>query len=69
MVEGRGLLVSRSITASEMEMLSGLVKVVQRLNASAPVRYLTDAEVAGVGGQVACRYRAMSCEPRWEKAG
>jgi rhamnose utilization protein RhaD (predicted bifunctional aldolase and dehydrogenase) len=56
-VGGRGVVVSRSIKAAERAMISGLAQVVQRLSASAPLRYLTDAEVAGISSQAAHRYR------------
>jgi rhamnose utilization protein RhaD (predicted bifunctional aldolase and dehydrogenase) len=63
-VEGSGLLVNQSITPAELAMLSGLVQVVQRLGPSAPIRYLTDAEVAGLSGQVTDRYRQLASAGR-----
>jgi rhamnose utilization protein RhaD (predicted bifunctional aldolase and dehydrogenase) len=63
-VEGRGVLVSRSIGPAELAMLSGLAHVVQRLSASAPLRYLTEAEVAGLSSQVADRYRELASASR-----
>ena len=60
-VEGRGLLVSKSISPSELEMISGLAAVVQRVSPSAPLRYLTDPEVARISAATADRYRFRSC--------
>jgi len=48
-IHGRGVVVSRSMTPAELAMLSGLAQIVQRLDASAPIRYLTESEVAGLG--------------------
>jgi hypothetical protein len=41
-------------------MLSGLSRVVQRLTAQVPVRYLSEAEVAGLSGEGAYRYRELA---------
>ena len=59
-IEGRGVLISRSIAPAELAMISGLVQVVQRLSESAPLRYLTAADVAGISSQVAYRYRQLA---------
>jgi len=59
-IEGRGVIVNRSARPAELAMISGLAQVVQRLSASAPVRYLTEAEVAGIPSQVAYRYRELA---------
>jgi len=59
-IEGRGVLVSRTIAPAELAMISGLAQVVQRLSATAPLRYLTEAEVAGIPGHVAFRYRELA---------
>jgi hypothetical protein len=50
-IHGRGVVVSRSLAPSELAMLSGLAQVVQRLSPSAPLRYLTDSEVAGLSAR------------------
>jgi ribulose-5-phosphate 4-epimerase/fuculose-1-phosphate aldolase len=55
-VPARGVLVSRSITPAELAMLSGLVQVLQRVRAYAPLRYLTAGEVARLSGRGAGRY-------------
>jgi rhamnose utilization protein RhaD (predicted bifunctional aldolase and dehydrogenase) len=63
-VEGRGVVVNRSIGPAELAMLSGLAQVVQRINPSAPLRYLTDAEVAGLSNHVTDRYRELASASR-----
>jgi hypothetical protein len=55
-VEGCGVLVSRDISPAGIAMLSGLAQVVQRLNASAPIRYLQDTEIAALSSEAAHRY-------------
>ena len=62
LIEGRGILISRSMTSAECAMISGLAQVVQRMPASAPVRYLTDAEIATSSSAVAYRYRELANE-------
>lgn len=59
-ISGRGIVVSRSLTPAELAMLSGLAQVVQRLSPSSPLRYLTEAEVAGISSQAAYRYRELA---------
>jgi hypothetical protein len=59
-VEGYGVIVSRSMAPAELAMISGLAQVVQRLSASAPLHYLTKAEVAGIASQAAHRYRELA---------
>ena len=61
-VQGRGVVVSRSITPAELAMLSGLAQVVQRISASAPLRYLTEAELAGISSQAVFRYRELASQ-------
>jgi hypothetical protein len=62
LIEGRGVLISRSMTSAECAMISGLAQVVQRIPASAPIRYLTDAEIASSSSAVAYRYRELANE-------
>ena len=69
MIEGRGVLVSRSMTSAERAMISGLAQVVQRIPASAPLRYLTDAEIASSSSTVAYRYRELANERLGSGAG
>jgi hypothetical protein len=59
-VEAAGTLVTEAMTRAEHAMLSGLVEVVQRADATAPIRYLTEVEIlrglkAGAG-----RYRDLA---------
>ena len=62
LIEGRGVLMSRSMTSAECAMISGLAQVVQRIPASAPIRYLTDAEIANSSSAIAYRYRELANE-------
>jgi len=62
LIEGRGVLISRSMTSAECAMISGLAQVVQRIPASAPIRYLTEAEIANSSSAVAYRYRELANE-------
>ena len=59
-VEGSGVMLSQKITRAELAVLSGLVEVVQRIAPSAPVRYLTQSELAGVVSGDGVRYRASA---------
>jgi len=63
--KGRGVIVSRNISRAESAMLSGLAQVVQRLGPTAPVRYLTKAEIADISGHVADRYRERASACPW----
>ncbi|MDQ6675739.1 MAG: class II aldolase/adducin family protein [Acidobacteriota bacterium] len=59
-IQGCGVIVNRSARPAELAMISGLAQVVQRLSVSAPVRYLTESEVAGIPSQAAYRYRELA---------
>jgi len=50
-VEKCGVLVNPDIGPAELAILSGLANVVQRLSASAPIRYLTEVEIAELAPQ------------------
>lgn len=56
MIEGRGVIVIKTMTSSQRAMLSGLAKVVQRINPSAPIHYLSDEEVEYSARTIASRY-------------
>jgi rhamnose utilization protein RhaD (predicted bifunctional aldolase and dehydrogenase) len=56
MIEGRGVIVKRTMTSSQLAMMSGLAQVVQRINSSAPIHYLSDDEVAYSARAIASRY-------------
>jgi len=59
-IESRGVVVRKSITPIELAMISGLSRVVQRLGASAPIRHLTESEIAEFSGKVIYRYREVA---------
>lgn len=61
-LDGRGVLVSRSTTPAELATISGLTQVVLRLDASVPLRFLTEFEAAAVTGQASHRYRELSSQ-------
>ncbi len=44
-IEDCGVVVRGTMTTAERKMISGLVQVVQRINPSTPLRYLTEGEV------------------------
>ncbi len=48
------------MTPAEIAMLSGLAQVVQRVGRSAPLRYLTEDEVAASSSTAAYRYRELA---------
>ena len=60
MVEGHGVLCHRGMTQAEQEMLSGLANVVQRIDQSASLRYLTVSEVGAVFSGGAASYRRIA---------
>ena len=55
-VEKCGVLVSTDISPAELAMLSGLANMAQRLSSSAPIRYLTEDEIAGLSPQYVRNY-------------
>jgi rhamnose utilization protein RhaD (predicted bifunctional aldolase and dehydrogenase) len=59
-IEGRGVILRRSARRAELAMLSGLAQVVQRLSSTAPLRYLTESEVASISGEATHRYRSLA---------
>jgi rhamnose utilization protein RhaD (predicted bifunctional aldolase and dehydrogenase) len=60
LVKGRGMLLGGSMTPAEIAMLSGLAQVVRRIDPSAPLRYLTEDEVAISSNTAAYRYRELA---------
>ena len=44
LVKGCGVVISRTMTPTEIAMFSGLAQVVQRVGPSSPLRYLTEEE-------------------------
>jgi rhamnose utilization protein RhaD (predicted bifunctional aldolase and dehydrogenase) len=59
-VENYGVVINNSAQLAEVAMISGLANVLQRLDRAAPIRYLTEAEVAAISGQTAYRYRELA---------
>jgi rhamnose utilization protein RhaD (predicted bifunctional aldolase and dehydrogenase) len=55
-VERCGVLVNRDFSPAGIAMLSGLAQVVQRLSASAPIRYLEDEDIAAFSLDATHRY-------------
>ena len=60
MIEGRGVIVRKTMTSSQRAMMSGLAQVVQRINSSAPIHYLSDEEVEYSARTIASRYLEKS---------
>jgi rhamnose utilization protein RhaD (predicted bifunctional aldolase and dehydrogenase) len=56
MIEGRGVIVKKTMTCSQRAMMSGLAQVVQRINSSAPIHYLSDEEVEYSARTITSRY-------------
>jgi rhamnose utilization protein RhaD (predicted bifunctional aldolase and dehydrogenase) len=59
-IEGCGVIVNKTIAPSELAMIAGLAQVVQRLRATTPLRYLTEAEIAAIPREAAHRYRELA---------
>ncbi|MDE3198053.1 MAG: hypothetical protein KGN84_17020, partial [Acidobacteriota bacterium] len=60
LLDGCGVLVSRTAGAAAIAMLTGLVQVARRLDASSPIRYMTEAEVSMLSPEVASRYQRLA---------
>ena len=58
MIERCGVIVKRTMTPAQRAMMSGLAQVVQRINSSAPLRYLTDEEIVN-SSSIIPRYREL----------
>ncbi|HWF08014.1 MAG TPA: class II aldolase/adducin family protein [Bryobacteraceae bacterium] len=56
-VEGRGVVTNRRLTASQRCVLNGLLQVVQRIDEAAPIRYLSDTEVLNLLNEDAHNYQ------------
>lgn len=55
--EGRGVVISERMTRTQCAVLSGLMQVVRRIEASAAIRYITDGELVSLLNADAYRYR------------
>jgi rhamnose utilization protein RhaD (predicted bifunctional aldolase and dehydrogenase) len=64
-IEGCGVIVRRTMTPAERAMMSGLARVIQRISSSAPLRYLTEDEVANSSSMIASRYREVADAGRY----
>lgn len=67
-IEGRGVIVSKTMTLVERTMISGLAQVVQRISSSAALHYLTEVEVADGSVEMASRYREGVSERHSDRA-
>jgi hypothetical protein len=56
-IEGRGVIVSREMTKTQQAILDGLFHVVQRIEESAPIRYVSDDELDSLLSEDAHGYR------------
>jgi rhamnose utilization protein RhaD (predicted bifunctional aldolase and dehydrogenase) len=56
-IEGRGVIVSREMTKTQQAILNGLFHVVQRIEESAPIRYVSDDELDSLLSEDAHGYR------------
>jgi hypothetical protein len=61
-VEGKGVLISDNIQNAELETLSGLVQVLQRVDDPMAIRYLTSGELKAVSTLGAYRTTSVSFE-------
>ena len=63
-VERCGVIVTTTMTPAHRAMMSGLAQVIQRISSSAPIRYLTEEEVANSFSMIGSRYSGTrQCEP------
>jgi len=58
-IEDRGMILNKTTTSAQRAMVSGLAQVVQRIGASTPIRYLTEAEIPNGSSAMAYRDRQM----------
>ena len=60
LLDGCGVLVNRAASAATVAMLTGLAHVASRVDRSAPVRYMTDAEVSALSPEFVNRYQTLA---------
>jgi ribulose-5-phosphate 4-epimerase/fuculose-1-phosphate aldolase len=58
--EGRGIVVNRRLSVSQLCVLNGLLQVVQRIDKDAPIRYLSDSEARELVTEDAHNYHLWS---------
>ncbi len=61
-IDGCGVIFRRTMSIAQRAMMSGLARVIRRISSSAPIRYLTDEEVAN-SSVIASRYLELA-KPR-----
>ncbi|MBV8553147.1 MAG: class II aldolase [Acidobacteriaceae bacterium] len=59
-IEGSGVLISEQMTTAERATFNGFVEVVRRIEASAPIRYMTGHEVSDLLGADGHYYKASA---------
>jgi rhamnose utilization protein RhaD (predicted bifunctional aldolase and dehydrogenase) len=59
LVESCGVIVRKTMTCAEREMLVGLAEVTRRIDAGTNIRYLAESELAGVLSGETYRYREL----------
>lgn len=67
-IDGCGVVFSRSMSIAQRAMMSGLARVTQRISSSAPIRYLADEEVAS-SSVIAFRYFELASPSRCSSTG
>jgi rhamnose utilization protein RhaD (predicted bifunctional aldolase and dehydrogenase) len=60
LIERHGVVCSKYMTRADQEMLSGLIEIVQRIDPSAPIRYLSTSEVLDVLQGGSDHYRSLT---------
>jgi rhamnose utilization protein RhaD (predicted bifunctional aldolase and dehydrogenase) len=66
-IDGCGVIFRRTMSIAQRAMVSGLARIIQRISSSAPIRYLTDEEVAN-SSMIASRYRELASPDRYSSA-
>lgn len=67
-IGGCGVVFSTSMSIAQRAMMGGLARVTQRISSSAPIRYLSDEEIAS-SSVIASRYREFASPSRYSTAG
>ncbi|MGA8620387.1 MAG: class II aldolase/adducin family protein [Candidatus Sulfotelmatobacter sp.] len=67
-IDGCGVVFSRSMSIAQRAMMSGLVRVIQRISSSTSIRYLADEEVAS-SSVIASRYCELARPGRYSSTG
>ncbi len=59
-IDGAGVLIREDVSRAEMEMLTGLAEVIQRIDPEAPLSYLSDSQVEHVLSEEASQYLRLA---------